>query len=150
MIRILDTNKHEQHRNTLSAPSFNLSPDIQARGAYLMQAPKDWGGLQRGDGESPRPNGSPWPCDSHPMALSDPLPACQQDLRLARHEVRRPTSSSLPCIYARAFRHYTTRGGPLPFRRRETALQVLQSRTDSDEGNSRARIVFGHHCTAMT
>ncbi|CAM9617735.1 unnamed protein product [Ectocarpus sp. 12 AP-2014] len=54
-------------------------PEI-VRGEYLMQAPKDWGGL-RGASEEGVAQPS-WSCEPRSMALSDPPPACQRDLRL--------------------------------------------------------------------
>eukprot|EP00752_Nemacystus_decipiens_P017854 g16010.t1 len=60
-------------------------PEI-VRGEYLMQAPKDWGGLRTtstnetdgGGGVVPRL----WSCEPRPMALVDPPPACQRNLRM--------------------------------------------------------------------
>ncbi|CAN0180433.1 unnamed protein product, partial [Ectocarpus sp. 8 AP-2014] len=54
-------------------------PEI-VRGEYLMQAPKDWGGL-RGASEEDVAQPS-WSCEPRSMALSDPPPACQRNLRL--------------------------------------------------------------------
>eukprot|EP00903_Cladosiphon_okamuranus_P011246 g10610.t1 len=61
-------------------------PEI-VRGEYLMQAPKDWGGLRttntntntkNDDGVVPQQ----WSCEPRPMALVDPPPACHRNLRL--------------------------------------------------------------------
>ncbi|CAM9984630.1 unnamed protein product [Ectocarpus sp. 4 AP-2014] len=54
-------------------------PEI-VRGEYLMQAPKDWGGL-RGASEEDVAQPS-WSCEPRSMALSEPPPACQRNLRL--------------------------------------------------------------------
>ncbi|CBN80188.1 conserved unknown protein [Ectocarpus siliculosus] len=53
---------------------------LKVRGEYLMQAPKDWGGL-RGASEEDVAQPS-WSCEPRSMALSDPPPACQRNLRL--------------------------------------------------------------------
>lgn len=44
-----------------------------------MQAPKDWG-VPVSSGEDAVQRA--WSCEPHPMALSDPPPACHRNLRL--------------------------------------------------------------------
>ncbi|CAM9944447.1 unnamed protein product [Ascophyllum nodosum] len=50
-----------------------------ARGAYLIQAPGEWGYL----GEKQRLELGTGSCEFSPMVLADPASACQQDLRLS-------------------------------------------------------------------
>ncbi|CAM9798071.1 unnamed protein product, partial [Scytosiphon promiscuus] len=60
-------------------------PEI-VRGEYMMQAPKDWGRYRTVDTEKEEDvegvQDDSWPCEPHLMALVDPAPACQRDLRL--------------------------------------------------------------------
>lgn len=50
-----------------------------------MQAPKDWGGLRTINTNRDNDGGAVprrWSCEPRPMALVDPPPACQRDLKL--------------------------------------------------------------------
>lgn len=71
-----------------------------------MQAPKDWGrfrtvGVDKNKEEVKGVAQNLWSCDPHPMALVDPPPACQRNLRLlggageVRERRQKGTSASM-------------------------------------------------------
>lgn len=52
---------------------------MKVRGEYLLQAPKDWGGVSVIAKDAAPEEQS---CEPRSMVLADPPPACQRDLRL--------------------------------------------------------------------
>lgn len=76
---------HTSHHDTPSQLPQLPARHSQVRGEYLMQAPKAWGGLRTTNNNTDNDDGAvpqQWSCDPRPMALVDPPPACQRNLRL--------------------------------------------------------------------
>lgn len=63
---------------------------FEVRGVYLIQAPKDWGGLGGGGGGGNSTAESNWPCEPQLMAVADPPIACQLKLSLSREVIYTP------------------------------------------------------------
>lgn len=79
-----------------------------------MQAPKDWGGLRTTNATTDDGGGAApdqWSCEPRPMALVDPPPACQRDLRLLKggtEEVRGGGNKRVPTVVPPPSRDVTT------------------------------------------